>query len=260
MLTRMPGTIPIGEFAKMTHLTVKALRHYHRLGLLEPTRVDPYTGLRFYEPGQVVPARTIRRLRELDMPLADIKALLTAPRPADRDRVLLSHLDRLESELDRTRVAIDGLRRLLEEPAAEAVVRYRTVPATPAVGMTRHVVRTEVGAFCQEAFVTLPDDGTGPLTALFPEELFTEGEGEVTVFRPVTRLTATLVVPAAELAVAVHRGRYEDLDETYGPLGAHVADLGLAVPGPLREIYLDPHLDVAERRTEVCWPLSRHPH
>ncbi|WP_285607960.1 MerR family transcriptional regulator [Actinokineospora globicatena] len=257
MLQPMPGTIPIGEFAKMTHLTVKALRHYHRLGLLAPGHVDPRTGLRGYDPGQVRAARTIRRLRELDMPLADIKALLGAPGALDRDRVLLTHLTRLEDELDRTRVAIAGLRRLLEDPAGETPVRYRDVPDTPAVAITRHIERTNVGQFCAEAFAALPDDGTGPLAALFPEELFTEGEGEVTAFRPVTQLEPTLLVPGGEFAVAVHRGRYEDLDETYGPLGTHITALGLGTPGPLREIYLDPHLDVADQRTEVCWPITR---
>ncbi|CCH29578.1 MerR family transcriptional regulator [Actinosynnema sp. NPDC047251] len=255
----MPGTIPIGEFAKMTHLTVKALRHYHRLGLLEPSRVDQRTGLRAYDADQVRPARTIRRLRELDMPLADVKALLGASGPADRDRVLLAHLDRLETGLDRTRVAIAGLRRLLERPASEATVHYRSVPETPAVGITRRIPRTEVGRFCEEAFAALPDDGTGPLGALFPEVMFTEGVGEVTAFRPVRTITATLVVPAATLAVAVHHGRYEDLDETYGPLGAHVTALGLAAPGPLRELYFDPELDPDARRTEVCWPVTRTP-
>ncbi|GAA2975059.1 MerR family transcriptional regulator [Actinokineospora diospyrosa] len=255
----MPGTIPIGEFAKMTHLTVKALRHYHRLGLLEPRRVDPHTGLRMYDSEQVTPARTIRRLRELDMPLADIKAVLGAAGTDDRDRVLLAHLDHLEGELERTRVAIAGLRRLLEGSASAVGVQYRVIPDLPAVGLTRWVQRIEVGRFCEEAFAALPDDGTGPLGALFPEELFTEGAGEVTAFRPVSAVPATLVIPGAMVAVAVHRGRYEDLDETYGPLGAHVAARGLAVAGPLREIYFDPELGVEDRRTEVCWPLSRIP-
>ncbi|MEV0678581.1 MerR family transcriptional regulator [Actinosynnema sp. NPDC050436] len=255
----MPGTIPIGEFAKMTHLTVKALRHYHRLGLLEPRHVDERSGLRAYDADQVRPARTIRRLRELDMPLADIKDLLDAPHPVDRDRVLLAHLDRLESGLDRTRLAIAGLRRLLDRPAPGAAVRYRSVPATPAAGITRRVRRTEVGPFCEEAHAALPDDGTGPLGALFPEVLFTEGVGEVTAFRPVRTAAATLVVPAATLAVAVHLGRYEDLDETYGPLGAHVTALGVAAPGPLRELYFDPELDLDARRTEVCWPITHAP-
>ncbi|MBM7773247.1 DNA-binding transcriptional MerR regulator [Actinokineospora baliensis] len=255
----MPGTIPIGEFAKMTHLTVKALRHYHRLGLLEPRHVDPRTGLRTYDPGQVRAARMIRRLRELDMPLAEVKALLAAEDPADRDRVLLAHLDHLEGELDRTRVAIAGLRRLLAQQAVAAVVRYRVVADQPAVGITRFVDRTEVRRFCQQAYLALPDDGSGPMGALFPEELFADGEGEVTVFRPVSTLTPTLVVPGATLAVAVHQGRYEDLDETYGALGAHVAELGLGAAGPLREAYFDASLEPGARRTEVFWPLTRTP-
>jgi effector-binding domain-containing protein len=70
-----------------------------------------------------------------------------------------------------------------------------------------------------------------------------------------------LHVPAAELAVAVHEGPFEDLDRTYGALGIHVAEREVAVDGPIREYYLsaadrDPDGD-AQPRIEVGWPIFR---
>jgi hypothetical protein len=44
----VPGTLTIGEFSRVTHLSVKTLRHYHEVGLLEPVHVDPGTGYRRY--------------------------------------------------------------------------------------------------------------------------------------------------------------------------------------------------------------------
>jgi protein phosphatase len=44
--------VTIGRFARLTGLTVKALRHYDELGLLKPARVDAWTGYRWYEPAQ----------------------------------------------------------------------------------------------------------------------------------------------------------------------------------------------------------------
>ena len=59
----------------MTQLSVKTLRHYHEVGLLEPDRVDPATGYRHYAPEQVPTAQVVRRLRELGMPIADVRAV-----------------------------------------------------------------------------------------------------------------------------------------------------------------------------------------
>ena len=49
----MTVAVSIGEFSRLTHLTVKTLRHYHDVGLLVPDEVDRYTGYRRYGTGQV---------------------------------------------------------------------------------------------------------------------------------------------------------------------------------------------------------------
>src|SRR2546421_3231606 len=94
--------IPIGDFSRMTYLSVKALRHYHDVGVLEPAEVDPATGYRFYTPSQVGPAQVVRRLRDLGMPLDAVRDVLRAPDAATRDAALIAHLRRMERELERT--------------------------------------------------------------------------------------------------------------------------------------------------------------
>jgi effector-binding domain-containing protein len=67
-----------------------------------------------------------------------------------------------------------------------------------------------------------------------------------------------LEIPAAELAVAVHRGTTTDLDLTYGALGSYVAEREIGVDGPIREHYLVSAFDTDEEPrhvTEVCWPV-----
>jgi DNA-binding transcriptional MerR regulator len=66
----------IGEFARRSRLSPKALRLYDELGLLPPARVDEGSGYRLYEPDQLKPARLIAALRQLQVPLAEIKAIL----------------------------------------------------------------------------------------------------------------------------------------------------------------------------------------
>ena len=62
-----------------THMTVRTLRHYHQVGLLEPAEVDPHTGYRRYTTDQIPTAQVIRRFRDLGMPLEEVQAVLSAP-------------------------------------------------------------------------------------------------------------------------------------------------------------------------------------
>ncbi len=108
----MRGQVTIGEFSTMTRLTRKALRHYHDLGLLEPVVVDPVNGYRYYSAGQVETARLIRRLRELDLPVPDVKSYLAADDQA-RDDILAGHLARMQTQLRQTQDAVSALQSLL---------------------------------------------------------------------------------------------------------------------------------------------------
>jgi DNA-binding transcriptional MerR regulator len=68
----------IGGFANMTSLSLKALRLYDQLGILQPHHIDPQTGYRYYGPDQLPSARMIRVMREMDMPLATIRQVLAS--------------------------------------------------------------------------------------------------------------------------------------------------------------------------------------
>src|SRR5580698_10279894 len=112
----MTAALTIGDFSKMTHLSVKTLHHYHEVGLLEPAEVDRHTGYRYYSPEQVPTAQVIRRLRDLEMPVTDVKGVLAAPDAPTRNSLIAKHLDRLETQLARTQGSVDSLRTLLERP------------------------------------------------------------------------------------------------------------------------------------------------
>ena len=66
----------IGEFARRSRLSPKALRLYDGLGLLSPARVDELSGYRYYESGQLQQARLISTLRQVGVPLSTIRELL----------------------------------------------------------------------------------------------------------------------------------------------------------------------------------------
>src|SRR3954465_361207 len=109
----MTELLSIGDFSRMTFLTVKALRHYQQVGLLEPARADPSSGYRYYRPEQVAQARLIRRLRDLDLPVDGVGAGPPAPDEASRNAVIVEHLDRMSRQLEQVQETVDSLRRML---------------------------------------------------------------------------------------------------------------------------------------------------
>ena len=267
----MDGLLSIGDFSRMTFLTVKALRHYHDVGLLEPARTDASSGYRYYRPEQVAQARLIRRLRDLDLPVEDVRSVLRAPDEETRNAVMVEHLDRMSRQLEQVQDTVDSLRRMLAPDRVELQVDYRDEPAALVLAIRGQVDGESVVSWWLEAFTELHRlvrtqslTRTGPDGAEFATAFFTDGVGEVVAFVPVDRVPAlpgrveALSRPAARYAVAVHDGPMVDLDGAYAAVGQAVLERALAADGPVVERYLPlgDEDDLIAHRTEVCWPVA----
>ncbi|MFD6396358.1 MerR family transcriptional regulator [Nocardia sp. NPDC060249] len=108
----MPDTelITIGAFARACGLSASALRFYADAGILAPAVVDEVTGYRYYAPEQSAPARLLRHLRALDMPLPAVTALLAEPDPARALVLLDEHLADLDRHRGEVRAAAAAAR------------------------------------------------------------------------------------------------------------------------------------------------------
>ncbi len=269
----MPASFTIGDFSRATHLTVKTLRHYHETGLLEPAQVDPQTGYRRYTTDQIPIAQIIRRFRDLDMPLNDIRAVLSAPDVPARNDLIAAHLKRMEGDLVRTQTAVASLRNLLAHPAPAAAIGRRKADRVSAAAISeildaKDALPWYLGAL-GELRAALSAQGriaTGPAGGIFSNALFSRARGEATMFIPCEGTVRAIgrvaqrVVPAVELATLVHEGSHANVDLAYGSLATYVARHALAVEGPLREYYLVGPLDTPDEtawRTEIGWPIFR---
>lgn len=264
--------LSIGDFSRMTQLTVKTLRHYHDVGLVEPHHVDPTTGYRYYSHDQVPTAQVVRRLRALDMPIPDVRAVLGAG-PEDRNAMISAHLGRLESQLAETRAAVMALRDILDRPSGTPELVHRSVPAVRSIAVHAVVERDGLLEWWQDAVAELRDtvqvrglDQAGPPGALFGFEIFADDRGPATVFIPVggeVRVAGRVTeftVPAAELVVVAHCGPHDDVDLAYGALGDYATRHEISVDGPLREYYRRFAWDTddpSQWETDLCWPIFR---
>jgi DNA-binding transcriptional MerR regulator len=273
MICAMPVLLTIGDFSRMTYLSVKALRHYHDIGLLAPADVDPATGYRLYLPSQVPTAQVIRRFRDLGMPLETVKAVLDAPDVASRNASIVEHLQRMEQQLEQTQTTVASLRVLLEQTPVPIEVEYRSAPALHTIAVRGRVAMSDGEQWWGQAFdelhaalasTQIGAHRSGPDGALYWPEFFQADAGEVVAFIPVVGdphpvgRARPFDLPSTELAVTVHEGPFGDLDKTYGALGTFVAERALGVDGPIRENYLVTPTDTDDEtahRTEVCWPV-----
>jgi DNA-binding transcriptional MerR regulator len=266
--------LTIGAFSRISHLSVKTLRYYHEVGLLEPAVIDPDSGYRYYRPGQAHSAHLVRRYRDLGLPVADVKAVLAASDQTARDAILAGHLDRMREQLRQTEAAVDSLRRMLDGTPTAGAIEERVLEGGPTIAVAADLTREDLSSWWWDAHARLRAiataaglEQTGPVGGLFDDGLFTQEAGHATVYLPV-RHSPTLdgsgarwELPPGRFAVTMHNGPHRDVDRTYAALGTYAGAVeGRDGAGPVRERYLVNPLDTpdtAQWRTEVCWPLAQ---
>ncbi|MDD7937881.1 MerR family transcriptional regulator [Actinomycetospora lutea] len=264
----MTGRMTIGEFARVSHLSVRTLRRYHEAGLLAPATVDPDTGYRYYTADQVATAQVIRRFRALDLPVAEVAELVATTDVDERHALLAGHLRRLEDQLAATRDAVGALRRLLDPDRPPTPVVRRTEPERTVAAVVADVEGEQAETWYGRAMAEIDAAGvvaSGPPGGLYDDALFTGGRGRAVVYVPTASPPTAgrvrpLTLPARELAVAVHLGPHHDIDVTYGELGAHLVAHAVGVDGPVQETYLVGPRDTddpAGWRTEIGRPVFR---
>jgi DNA-binding transcriptional MerR regulator len=263
--------ISIGQFSKLSGLSIRALRLYDAEHLLEPNWVDPSTGYRYYTNAQVERAHLIRQLRACEMPLEQIQTVLHEP--AQAGAVMLRHRQHLKSRLQEHQEMLRTLEGLLPtQPVFDAKIRFTS--AQPALVIReerswrhRHglqgVTKTmgELYSFVLDGGITT--GGAPMLTYPCPDD---QDSLEVRCCLPIVGHPALsgrierLELPEAELAYTVHRGSYDTLDDSLVQLLRWVLDQGLEIVGDAREIFLEHPASVSDPRkyqTELAIPIRR---
>jgi effector-binding domain-containing protein len=265
--------LPIGRFSTVCRLTVKALRHYDELGLLQPAVVDPESGYRYYSLTQASEAERIRALREIDMPLEEIRALLRERDSAAARERLERHRGRLAAQLADQQRALVLLERLIhqQEGAMTYDVTVKTLEPQHLLSIrTRTSLReisATVGRAYGELFGYLARVGVrpaGPPLIIYHDPEFREEDMDVEIGVPIERrLQGDVGMSGGELsggpgASTIHVGPYNEIGPAYQALAAWIQQQGHETAGAPREIYLvgpEQSRDPAGLRTEIAWPI-----
>jgi effector-binding domain-containing protein len=274
----MDDLIPIGRFSRMSRLSIKALRFYDEQGLLAPAWVDPASGYRYYRTRQAGRAEAIRVLRLIDMPVGEIRDLLSEEDPELTGKRLAAHRERLRSRVAEQERMLRFLERLIDRGGnvMPYEVSIKETTAVPVASLTLHASLATIGAAIQRGFGTVAGaigtarvEPNGAPFAVYHDVIDEKTEGDVELCVPVPAGTAFpdgpvryREVPGGPVAATLHHGPYQEISPAYHVVTAWIEENGAAPAGPPREIYLTDPQTVAgpeDLLTEVQFPIGKTP-
>jgi DNA-binding transcriptional MerR regulator len=270
--------IKIGDFARLSQVSVVTLRHYDEVGLLKPVRVDPFTGYRYYSAGQLPRLNRILALKDLGFSLGQIEQALADGLTPDQLRGMLM-LKRAEVELrlaaEQERLArIEARLRLIEmeDNMPKYDIVLKTVPAMLVASRrvripTNDQVPQYLGPAYREVYDILKKYGakeTGPCLAIWhtPSDVYTDEDAEAIVqidrLIPGTERVKAYELPQTQVASVVHHGDFQDFTQGHAALLEWIEANHYRIAGPFREIYIDhDHNDLSDSTTEIQFPVEK---
>jgi DNA-binding transcriptional MerR regulator len=232
------GEISIGEFARRSRLSLKALRLYDERGVLVPSRVGQASGYRYYDTAQLDEARLVVMLRQLQLPLAAVKELLACD-PADAATRIAEHWREAEAAHDARRELADYLvNRLSGKRSVMYEVATREMPERSLLCLKRNVDEQGMWAFGKEFIAILRErplpkiEGrAGAFFCIYWGMVSADSDGPVEWCKPVPDAEASALAERyPELTLRTepaHREAFVALP--VGPGGFSAADFQLAM-------------------------------
>lgn len=255
------GEMSISAFARRSLLSVKALRLYDEIGLLQPQHIDESSGYRYYGESQLEPARLISLLRKLDVPLAQIALILQNP---DSGSDLLSNWwSDEEARFSARRDLLRFIRRSVWEEGDNASgyeIGKRSVAKSSFISRKRHVHGPDLPSFIGSATSELLEQAekfggrkSFPTVVYFGTVDF-DSDGPVEVRVPVSdelhpdfgeEIRSEASHNQAFTTLRKHQVAFPQILQVYRALRQWIAANGYIVSGPPREIYLEEFVTAA---------------
>src|SRR5436190_5731711 len=245
----MENLVSIGQFARASRLSQKALRLYAANGLLPPAWTDPRSGYRYYRVEQLWTARLIGLLRAAGMPLGEIGSFLARPAPETLD----AFAERLCRELAGRLEVLSYVRQVMKEEQMFEV-QTKTMAAQRYRSRRECVAIEELEPFIERTVEELGPARGGQAFTVYHGAVNEHEDGPVEVCVP--REDGDGELPAVEVAYTVAAGKQCDFPAILGAYDAvarWAQESGRALAGPPRELYLSGPGE--EPSMEIAWPL-----
>jgi DNA-binding transcriptional MerR regulator len=269
--------IRIGDFSKLSRISIRMLRHYDELDLLKPENVDNFTGYRYYSPKQLQIANRITALKDMGFSLTSIKKVLKQYNDPDALITFLSiQLEESKQQELETKnktllieSAINRLRK--DDNAMKYDVTLKTLPERLVVSL-RKVIPSYA---CEGELWYQMNEETGNnivasnpeyCLAIFHDTEYKNNDVDVEIQMCVqkagedTENVKYKTVELTQFASAIHKGNYDTIGEVNESVAMWVNDNGYDFNGSMFNIYhVSPGHDPNPENwvTEVCYPVKK---
>ncbi|HLI68900.1 MAG TPA: MerR family transcriptional regulator [Ktedonobacteraceae bacterium] len=270
--------IKIGDFSKLSRVSIKALRYYDETGLLKPISIDASTGYRYYEASQVSRLNRILALKDLGLSLEQIGQVLKENVSSEQLHGMLrlkraelqQHITVEQERLARIEARLSAID--MEDVMSNYDVVLKQVEPQLVAGIRDTLTSyAEVGRLFDELGGYLARFGVDGMTlagvAIWHDEdhktSAIDGEAVFYLKQPVPAGDRVKVyeLPGATMASVVHKGAYNKFSHAYEAVLRWIDANGYTVAGPNREVYLyctqPVRQDDESYVTEIQFPVAK---
>ena len=269
--------LKIGEFSKLSRISIRMLRYYDEMGLLVPETIDPFTGYRYYSEAQLFTAGRITALKDMGFKLCDTAELLK--RWEDRELLeqrLLGQREaacaQAEEAARRLRLLDTALERLRKDEPMKYDVTVKTIPERQVASVRQIIPCYEREGdlwsvlMKETAGMHIQDGDPCLCSATFHDGEYKESNVDVEVQKtvrgdyPDTEHVKFKTMPAVQVASTVCKGSYDQMGEATAAVVSWVESSGCVFDGPSFFIYhVSPHEtnDPEKFVTELCYPVRK---
>ncbi|MBQ6255289.1 MAG: MerR family transcriptional regulator [Clostridia bacterium] len=269
--------LKIGEFSKLSRISIRMLRYYDEIGLLKPAEIDCFTDYRYYREDQLPIVGRITALKDMGFPLADIVKMLEAYDDREQmERFFSARRKELEAAARDTANKLTLLdaaqNRLRKEENMEYNVTIKTIPARYAATLQMTLPHYEDegllwGKLTEETCrmkLTEADPCLCAVTYLDGE--YKEENVEMMAWKtvkgsyPDTEHVKFRTLPEVTVASCTYQGSYTRITDVYAAVVAWIEANGYEPAGPMFNIY---HVSPHETQnpdafvTEICYPVKK---
>ncbi len=266
--------LKIGDFSKLSRVSIRMLRHYDDIGLMKPARIDSFTGYRYYEEEQLFVMGRITALKDMGFSLADISRILDIYDDKEKLDAFLAvrqkELEEQSKEMEYKMMLLDTARkRLRKEQDMSFNVTTKIIPERYAATIHMIIPRYEdegmawgMLAECKEPLV--PADPCLAATEFLDKE-YKEENVEIIAWMtvkgtyPDTEHVKFKTLPPVKVASCIVRGSYDQMGEANATVVSWIDANGYKISGPMFNIY---YVGPAQTQnpeefvTEVCFPVE----
>ena len=254
--------LKIGEFSKLSRVSIRMLRHYDDIGLLKPAEIDNFTGYRYYREEQLFTIGRITSLKDMGFALADIIKILDSYDDKEKMDAFLSErqmeLSKLSKETEYKLMLLETARKRLKTlPERYAATAQMVVPHYEDEGMLWNTMMSE----CKN--LVPADPCLAAAEFLDPE--YKEENVEIIAWMTVsgsyndTEHVKFKNLPEVKVASCIIKGSYDQMGEAYATVASWIKANGYKMNGPMFNIY---HVSPAQTQnpdeyvTEACFPIE----